>query len=306
LTTHHVEVPDRVRSVKRAVPGPVKQAARAVLRGYGCRTAGSRPMPDFLVIGAKRGGTTSLWNYLVRHPDVLPLFPALQQIKSPHYFDINHSRGQTWYRSHFATRRQRVRHERETGHPAVTGEASPYYMFHPLAVERIAREMPQGKFIVSLRNPVDRAYSNYNERRGCGVEPLSTFEEAIAAEPERLRGEVERMRADPDYYSPMYDSASYLARGRYLEHLQPWLETFRRDQVHIVLADQMKRDSENAFRQICEFLGIRPLGLQGYPRYNLLPTPAMDPKTRERLVEYFRPHNAALSAAVDMELDWDR
>lgn len=303
---HHVEVPDRVRSLKRAVPDPFKSVTRSVVRTYGLRTAGSRPMPDFLVIGAKRGGTTSLWNYLVKHPDVLPLFPPVQQIKSPHYFDINHARGQAWYRSHFATERQRRRHEERTGHTPVTGEASPYYMFHPLAVERIAREMPRGRFIVSLRNPVDRAYSNYNERRGCGVETLPTFEEALEAEEGRLSGEVERIRSDPAYYSPTHDSASYLARGRYLEHLRPWLDAFPREQLLIVLADDMNRDSESVFRRICSFLGLRSVGLTEYPRHNLLPASSMNPVTRQRLVEYFRPHNAALSAALGLDLDWDR
>jgi hypothetical protein len=222
----HVEVPNRLRAVKKRIPKPLKRAARSTLRTYGVRTSGQRDVPDFLIIGTKRGGTTSVWNWLVRHPHVAPMFPAAQQIKSPHYFDINFGRGLDWYRSHFPTRSSLAKTAQRTGFRPLTGEASPYYLFHPLVAERVAEVMPKAKLIVTLRNPADRAYSNYWERRGSDAEDLPTFEAALAAEEERLAGEVEKIKADPRYYSHHHDNHSYLARGRYLEQLQPWFERF--------------------------------------------------------------------------------
>lgn len=302
----HVEVPNRLRSVKKRIPKPLKSAARSALRSYGVRTSALRDLPDFLVIGTKRGGTTSVWNWLVRHPHVAPMFPATQQIKSPHYFDINYARGENWYRSHFPTRSALDRIAERTGFRPLTGEASPYYLFHPLVAERVAAAMPTAKFIVTLRNPVDRAYSNYWERRGSDAEDLPTFEEAIDAEEGRLAGEVERIAAVPAYYSHHHDCHSYLARGRYLEQLQRWFDRFDRAQLLILPFEQITRSAPAAYTRLQEFLGLPVVDLPTLPHHNKLPVPPMDPATRQRLVEYYRPHNAALREALDIDIDWDR
>jgi hypothetical protein len=305
-TVQHVEVPNRLRAVKKRIPKPLKRLARSAVRSYGVRTSAHRVLPDFLVIGTKRGGTTSVWNWLVRHPHVAPMFPSTQQIKSPHYFDINFVRGLSWYRSHFPTRAALARHEQRTGFRPLTGEASPYYMFHPQVCERVAAVMADVKLIVTLRNPVDRAYSNYWERRGSNAEELPTFEEAIDAEEHRLDGEVERILADPGYYSPDHDCHSYLARGRYLEHLRPWLDMFDAKQLLILPFEQITRDAAATHTRIQEFLGLPVVEVPELPHHNKLPVPPMDPATRTRLVEYYRPHNAALSDTLDTPFNWDR
>ena len=126
-------------------------------------TSALRRGPDFVIIGAKRGGTTSLYRYLHEHPSIQPLFPGRQHVKGVHYYDSNYERGLRWYRSHFpleAGGRHLVRPARR---PAIAGEASPYYLFHPLAAERLARDFPGVRIIVNLRDPVDRAYSHYKE-----------------------------------------------------------------------------------------------------------------------------------------------
>ncbi|RJK97906.1 sulfotransferase [Vallicoccus soli] len=302
----HVEVPDRLRTLKRRVPAPAKAAARRALRTAGVATAGRRVPPDFLLVGTKRGGTTSLWNYLVAHPGVLPMFPAAQQIKSPHYFDIHYGRGRDWYLSHFPTAGQRERARRRTGAPVRTGEASPYYVFHPLARERIVRDLPDVRVLVTLRNPVDRAYSHYNERVGGGTEPLRTFEEAIEAEPERLRGEEERIRRSPGYYSHHHDNSSYLARGRYVEHLAPWLRDLPPDRLLVLVAEDLYADPDRTFRQVCAFLGLAGWTPPSFPRHNHLPARGMAPATRARLVEHFRGPNAELARVLGRDLPWDR
>ena len=140
-----------------------------------------RKLPDFLIVGVMKGGTTSLFRYLVRHPQVLP--PFRKEIK---YFDCNYINGQNWYQAHFPLKKKFV------GGSKLTGEATPYYIFHPQAPMRIAEALPEAKIIILLRNPIDRAYSHYQHMVRVGREPLS-FEEAIAAEPERLAGEAEKI-----------------------------------------------------------------------------------------------------------------
>ncbi len=304
----HVAVPSRLRQVKAVVPAPVKEAARQAARTWGRRTASSRPLPDFLVVGTKRGGTTSLWNYLLDHPDVLPPWPASQQIKSPHYFDLHHDRGQDWYRSHFATARARRRAARPGGVPVVTGEASPYYLFHPLVPGRVAAELPGVKVLVTLRNPVDRAYSHYNERRGSGAETLATFEEALDAEEARLAGQEEVVLRGG--YSPHHDHHTYLARGRYAEQLERWFAAVPREDVLVLLNEDLAQHPERVLCEVSAFLGVGPPPGGPYLRHNLLPARSLAPATRERLVEHYRPHNAALSRLLDLPLGpdvgWDR
>lgn len=290
----HDAVPDRLREIKKRIPRPLKRAARSAARRAGLATASSRVLPDFLIIGTKRGGTTSLWNWLVHHPSVAPMYPASQQIKSPHYFDIHFDRGINWYRSHFTTESALLSRAAREG-AAITGEASPYYMFHPLASARVRGTLPQVRIIVLLREPVARAYSNYWERVGSGAESLPTFEEAIGAESDRLRGETERIFADPRYYSFDHDCHSYLARGRYHEHLRSWLELFPRDNLLILPSEELYRDDAQAYAQIQRFLGVPVRQIPTMPHYNRLRVPPIAEETKARLREYYAPHNQALA-----------
>ena len=300
----HVAIPDRLRSVKRLVPPQVKGAGRTATRRYGTLTATRRVLPTFLVIGAKRSGTTSLWNWLLGHPGVLPMFPAVQQIKSPHYFDINWSKGERWYRSHFPTESAVARAEERLGRPPGIGEASPYYMFHPAAPERVAATCPDVKLLVLLRDPVRRAHSNYWERRGSGAEDLPTLRAALDAEPGRLRGEEERILADPSYYSFDHDNHSYLARGRYLEQLERWLAQFPREQLLIEQAESLFKDAQGTCRRIEDFLGLPHAPEVGLQHHHKLPAPQLEDDLREELAAYYRPHNEALYRTLGVDYGW--
>lgn len=299
-------VSSRLRTFKAALPEPVKAGLRGATRGAGLLTSPLRQLPDFLIIGTKRGATTSLWFALVGHPDVAPLFPAAQELKSAHYFDINYGRGPNWYRSFFATQWQLRARERRTGRRPLMGEASPYYMFHPLAAERIARDLPQVKLIVSLRDPVERLWSHYNERFYGNTEILG-IDEALDAEDGRLAGEVQKIKAgQPHYYSFHHDLSSYLARGRYLEHLAPYLERFGPDQLLILRAEDYYSDTEGELAKVADYLGIGsfPAAEQGQRHYNRLPRSSMPDPVRARLVSYYRPHVDALQRALDRDFRW--
>jgi hypothetical protein len=288
--------------LKDLVPRQARDRARDLLVRYGEHTSDRRPLPDFLLIGTKRGGTTSLWRYLIRHPLVPRLFPAWNT-KTSHYFEDTHARGEAWYRSHFPTVRQRAALERRHGGPSRVGEAAPYYMFHPRAAGRVAALMPQVRLIVLLRDPVDRAWSHFKERRTEGREPLD-FAAALAAEDTRTAGERDRLLADPGAVSAPYDWWSYRARGRYLEHLEPWLAAFDRSQLLIVASETLYADPAGTYATVLDFVGLPPYELPAYDVFNDRPGGGLDPAVRAELTAYYRPHNAALQDRLGMTFDW--
>ena len=292
-------VRDRVNAM---APTQVRTLLRSTLVRYGERTADRRPLPDFLIIGTKRGGTTSLWNYLIRHPLVPRLFPAWNT-KTSHYFEEHWGRGEAWYRSHFPTSAHRAALERRHGGPTRVGEAAPLYMFHPLVPDRVHALMPAARMIVLLRDPVERAYSHWKERRTEGREPLG-FAEALQQEAERTAGERERLIADPGYFSEPYDWYTYRARGRYLEHLEPWLDRFDRGQLLILASEELYRQPAATYGRVLDFLGLPPHDLGDYAVYNDRRSAPMDPAIRTELTSYFQPYNAALAQRLGMTFDW--
>lgn len=290
--------------VKALSPHWAKEAARPVFRGYGRASVARRTHPDFLIIGTKRGGTTSLYRNLARHPAVLPMWPGVENAKKTHYFDQNWHRGDRWYRSHFPSEGQRRRVERHAGVRPVTGEAAPYYMFHPLVLERVLETIPQVRVIVLLRDPVARVWSHYHERVNAGTEPLA-FSEALEAEAQRLHGEEERIRTQPRYYSERHDFSSYLARGRYLEQLEPWLDAFEASgQMHVIKSEELYTHPGETLAATHEFLGLPPVPPEAAPRYNHLPADDMDAEMRAWLVDYYRPHVHAVETRLGRSFGW--
>ena len=294
---------DVVTAVKGRAPRWAKDTANRATRNFGVATAAFRPPPDFLIIGTKRGGTTSLWNYLLGHPHVLPMFPAPRGLKSPYYFFEHLDRGERWYRSHFPTSAARELAARRLGGPVVTGEASPYYLYYPQAPGLVRASLPEVKLVVLLRDPVKRAYSHYWERVGQGVEPLG-FAEALAAEPARLRGELERVFAEPGYYSRAHDYFAYRDRGVYLPQLERWFAQYPRDRALVLRSEDLYRDEQATVDQVCDFLGIPRRRVPTRIRHNYIPAPPMDPAVRDELRSFYQPHNAALARFLDMDLGW--
>lgn len=269
----------------------------------------SETLPNFLIVGAMRSGTTSLARYLGAHPDV---FVAPE--KEVHFFDRNFERGLDWYRQRFAGADQV---------PAV-GEATQTYMYEEQAVSRLRSTLPRARLIAILRDPVDRAYSHYWLNRTLGSEALS-FEDALEREPERLAsGDVASSR-----------TFSYLDRGRYLPQLERICALYSRSSVHVLLFDDVRDRPADAYADACSFLGVdstfrppnlgrpinrhvtfrsRPLrGLatgmprplrRGLERLNVRTDayPPMDAALRQRLIEHFRAENQALAAWLDRDL----
>ena len=150
-------------------------------------------LPDFVIIGAMKSGTTSLYNFVIKHPTIAPAFA-----KELHYFSIWYKFGELWYRSNFPTNLSRHYFYKKTNQKLLSGEASPTYLFYPTVPSRMKEILPDVKLIVILRNPVDRAYSHYHHMLRRNNESLS-FEKAIESEKERCAGERERLIKNPDF-----------------------------------------------------------------------------------------------------------
>ena len=264
-------------------------------------TSKLRELPDYLIIGVQRGGTSSLHTYLVQHPAV-----ARAYLKEIHYFDRNFHRGVDWYRSFFPTRTYMDYLRRKTGSRVVCGDATPGYFFNPHTPFRVAELLPDVKLILLLRNPIDRAYSNYCHRVAQGLEHLDTFESAIESETARIEGEREKMLEDPTYVSEEYRLHSYLARGIYADQLETWFKLFPPESFLIERSEDLFADPATVVNRVFRFLGVPEFKLPQYPTYNALRSGKISPETRARLVDYFRPHNERLYALVGRDFAWDR
>ena len=287
-----------------ARPAPAaaaRRAARSGLRAYGMLTSPLRPAPDFLIIGTKRGGTTSMMRYLLAHPDVTRLFPSNVAPKGVRYLDRNYARGDRWYRSHFATV---LRRGGRSSPRRLAGEATVDYLFHPFAAERASRACPDARIIVLLRDPVARAWSHWRERTRRGTETLS-FEDALAAELDRLGPEDERLRADPHYVADVRENCSYRAQGVYADLLPAWLERYPSERVLVVLSEDLYRDPAAVYGRVLAFLDLRAFRPPAFDAHNFHPARgAMDEETREELTAYYRPHNRRLASMLGLALPW--
>jgi hypothetical protein len=268
------------------------------------------PLPDWLVLGAAKSGTTSLAYWLAEHPQV-----HVAQVKEVHYFDWHFAEGEQFYRRHFAPAKPGQR----------AGEATPAYLWHPDVPERIAATVPEAKLIALLRHPVDRMYSQYWHARSWGAE-LPEFPEVVD---QALRG------GSPHDH--------LVERGHYADQLARYDSRFR-DPVLVLLFEDLARDPSGSFAAVCRHLGVTVQDVPGlgkvhnaahtwrWPRlrkamdrtgaWSKLPAPmarwlhhtntrpvhypAMDASSRERLVGHYLPHNARLRERLGQPLaGWD-
>lgn len=250
----------------------------------------ARMLPGFLIVGAERCGTTSMFHLLRQHPAV---FSGTLPRKEVHYFDHKYGHGPAWYRCHFPiTARTRLA-TRRGGTAPVAFEATANYMFHPLAPGRIHHDLPGVRLLVLVRDPVERAYSAHAHQTGYGYEN-EPFERALELEDARLAGESERMAADPSYASFAHDHHTYRARGYYADQLGRLESLFGRDAIHVVDSDSFFADPGPAYGQVLDFLGL-PGHTPRFTPQNARPRSPMPESLRASLREHFRPHDERLT-----------
>jgi hypothetical protein len=287
----------------RNAPAPVKRVVHLGSRSYGRLTAAGRMTPSFLICGGQRCGTTSLYRALAAHPVVLKAVLH----KGVHYFDTSYRRGMAWYRGHFPLQRTADKVSDRYGIPARTFESSPYYMYHPQAAARIARDLPYAKIVVLVRDPVERAYSQHAHEVGRGFEQERDFGSALALEPARLHRQEERLAQDADYYSFAHQHHAYRARGEYARYLGGMAQHVGRERIHVVESERFFADPEPAYDEVLDFLGLPNLGRPPFERHNARPRAAdMDPGVRRDLSAHYTPHDEALATWLGRMPIWRR
>ena len=263
-------------------------------------TAPLRRLPDALILGAQKAGTTTLFHWLAQHPEV-----ASAARKEIHFFDTSYERGLGHYRAHFPTALLRPAFEGAGGRGRLLFDATPSYLYAPWIPGRVARDLPHAKHVVLLRDPVERAFSHWRLSRRHGREDLS-FDEAILRETERTAASARRAEADGGgRVTSEYWWHSYAARGRYAEQLERWFAAFPRERFLVLESDALREDPASAFADVCRFLGLSPWRPAAFESRNVggekdRPSPA----TVERLRAHFRPHDERLAALLGKRLRW--
>ena len=251
-------------------------------------------LPQFLILGAQRSGTTTLYEWIAQHPQILP-----GTEKEIHFFDRNFQKGVSWYRLHFPT-------FRKLGSTRITGEATPYYLFHPRAPERIYRVLPEVKMLALLRNPVERAVSHYFREVHLGHEDRP-IEEALLLEESRLQPELEKMEKDEFYFSEIHHQKSYKTRGRYAEQLKRYFDLFDRRQLLVLSSEEYFANPKEALHVIFSFFEINA----GFLPHKVTPqemdgrVPGVPEAVYTALHKYFEPHNEALFQLLGRNLGWN-
>lgn len=234
-------------------------------------------LPDFVVIGAPKCGTTFFYHLLTQHPHVEP-----SAFKELHFFDLLFEEGTEWYRNCFLPPR------RKDGRQTITGEGTPGYLFHPLAAERMAGVIPEARLIALLRNPVDRTYSAYHHRAK-NRDVLPSFEETVESSLEAPNRGV-------------------LSQSIYVDHLLRWSRFFDKEQMLVLKSEDFFASPQETVARTLDFLGLpgrEPEAAELREKVNKgRYDEGMDPAIRRRLEDFFEPHNQRLYDHLGVDFGW--
>ena len=251
-----------------------------------------RPLPDFIVAGVQKGGTTFLYQEMLRHPDIKGSLT-----KEVHFFDGNFDKGVDWYSGMFS------RSFADT--KVIRGEASPAYIFHPAAVRRIAETLPDPRLIVVLRDPVQRALSHYKHERRLGFEPSTSFEEALALEESRVADEFDRLSDGSLGSSFAAGHYSYTRRGLYADQLKRAAGLIGRERLLVLISEEMFADPVAATSAALEFVGASPHSIATVGANDMaFQSEPMSAETNSMLRARFAAPNAELADFLGRELPW--
>ncbi len=289
-------------AIKAIVPLSARRAlvkARHKVRAF---TAGSRILPDFVIIGCQRGGTSSLYTYLGQHPDIAP---SLR--KETEYLTVRYQLGEDWYRAHFPHRLRRWIMAK-LGRRLLTFEATPDYLLDPRAAARCAEILPDARIVVLLREPGERAFSQYHHNLRLGLES-ETFETAIELETIRLEEDLDLLAAGTSSPIKEFRNHSYLRRGEYAEQLERWFDVYPREQILVLESERFFAQPADVLEQILEFVGAKHWLPQEFRNYSYLKSDSSGQKRlpeelRAKFDQRFAEPNRALRALLDEEIEW--
>ena len=250
----------------------------------------SNPGPDFIVIGAMKSGTTTLYNCLIQHPDILSAMK-----KEIHYFDRPHNfkKGIDWYNSQFPEKRQSF----------ITGEATPALLFFEDAPKKVKESFPNIKLIAILRDPVARAFSHYKDVLH-GTNQIDAPQKNVEKESFEMALKLEETRIKINTRTA--HKFSYFGRGKYSDQLKNWFKFFPKEQFHIIIFEEFIADPEKHLNEVFKFLGLPEHKILSYENQNpsRLPNLTMNPETASELKQLYSPYNKELSTLLGRELPW--
>ncbi len=267
-------------------------------------TAAKRALPNVFILGAPKSGTTSMSHYLSQHPSYvdalekeLMFLQDLPNFKSNfEFFSIvnwlwgHYRQGINAYKKLFPLQSELDVIVEKTGCPAYTGDHTPFYMYCPVAAQRVHSFNPDAKFIILLRNPVNRAYSDYAMQIKRKTGETRTFEQAVQ---EELDGTCVEYRKN------------YVNQSVYEPGIRAWLSIFPREQFLIIKSEDFFLNPAPFMKEVFQFLNIEQIDLGEFPIVNQGSySKWMSPEIKQRLEEYFKPHNEKLYALLDRDFGW--
>ena len=255
----------------------------------------SRLLPDFIIVGAQKAGTTSLFHYLKQHPQIIGSKP-----NEVHFFDYNFHKGLGYYRSYFPTKTELQLQQNDLRKTVITGETSPSYLFFSFVPQRIAKTLPNIKIIILLRDPVARSFSQYHHEVRKGRETES-FEAAITREE---TGETSNRYQSGEYSSHQYGCKSYLARGRYIEGIKAYFSLFKPEQILILSSEDFFSKPQKVYDSILKFLNLEPFVITDVKAKNVGNYSKKAIPLEHKLRKYFQPYNQELYSFLERDFNW--
>jgi len=265
---------------------------KIIKRNYFYFTASNRALPDIIINGTVRSGTTSLFHYIGQHPSIINAFQ--DEIG---FFDSNYHLGFKWYRSFFPTITKLNKLKNESGF-SLTCEDTPFYFWKISAIKRIKKYLPNCNFITILRNPIDRAYSNFHLAVRTGNE-TNSFENVIKNEINILKNSKNLSNSEL-----IIKGKSYLGKSLYAFQLKNWFDEFNSSQMYVLSSEELYLEPKKSLNKIFDFLEIPQYEIKNLKKYKFEKYSSMKTETRKLLDDFFKPHNEELFKILGKRFDW--
>jgi len=248
-------------------------------------------LPDFIILGTQKGGTTSLYNYLINHSKI-----SGGSRREIHFFDKYYEKGVHWYKNNFLNSNENI----------LTCECSPDYIHHPLIAKRIKNILPKSKLIILLRDPVERAISNYKHNIYIGkYKKNMTIEEIIDKEKIYIKKEKNKINLKRTYYSRKFKYYSLLDRGIYHKQIKRYFNLFNKNQIHIIFSEKLFFNTQEELKKVFEFLKLNNENVPCTKIYNKSKIDyEVNKTTRNKLENFFLPHNKKLYRTLNSKFRW--
>ena len=268
-----------------------------IKRHYYYLSSPFRVLPECFVIGVVRSGTTSLYHYLSQHPCI-----TSSTYDELGYFDDNYHLGINWYKSLFPTKFTKNKIIKKHG-KFLTYDVTPFYIYNPLVARRILESFPKAKIISNLRNPIDRAYSNYIIMLQ-GGDTTKTFEEMVQIAMDEIDKNKSKLNDEAYIVDTFYENI--LARGFYADQLEIWFEKFQKKQLLMIPSEDLAQKTDQVLTKVFEFLDLPYFKIKDFTKQNKREYPPMKDETRKLLIEFYKPHNEKLYSLINQHFDWDK